>query len=113
MGKLKTPKMPEHVTRTEAIALWRRVFAAYELDAGGLETLRIATISLDKFLKYSAQIEREGPTFQTESGWIRKNPLAELIKVERMGYLAAMRLLNLQPEPEEKFRPGRPSRFTG
>jgi hypothetical protein len=112
MSKPKTPKLPETVTRPEAIALWKRVFSEYELDGASLETLRVAVISLDKFLKFSAQLEHQGATFISETGQIHKNPVAELLKFERSGFLASMRLLNLQPEETEKFRPGRPSRFT-
>lgn len=108
MPRQKTPKTPEGVTRPEAVALWRKTFQQYDLDASGIELLRVAVRSLDCYLKLMLRLEEDGPVFQTKSGQFKKNPLHELIRHERAGFISAVRLLDLEPEPTEKKRVGRP-----
>lgn len=109
MTRPKIPKTPEGVVRAEAIDLWKKTFQQYDLDASGIELLRVAVRSLDSYLKMMTQLEVEGSVFRTKSGQVKKNPLHELIRHERAGFISAIRLLDLDPEPTEKRRVGRPS----
>jgi hypothetical protein len=111
MKKPKSPSLPQGASRPEAEKLWKETIAEYDLDASGLEMLRVAVMSLDKFLKFTAQLEIEGPTYRTKAGTVKKNPLHELIRHERQGFISAMRLLDLDPEPTEKKRVGRPGTY--
>ena len=107
---MRTPPAPKEISSKEAKGLWKSVLANYEIDQAGIEVLRVAVVSLDNFLRYQAMMQKFGPVFKSKSGQIKKNPISELLKVERVGFLQAMRDLGLEGDTEVR-RQGRPTSY--
>ena len=72
--------------------------------------MRVACDSLEAFYRARDILAKEGQTFSTTTGQVKKHPCVDICKNERSGFLSAMRQLNLQwDESEEKRGPGRPT----
>jgi P27 family predicted phage terminase small subunit len=107
-SKHKVPHAPKNI-RPEAKQLWKQVHQDWEVDPAGQEILRVAVISLSRFLEAREIIDREGATYTTPTGQIKKHPALEVEKASRMGFLACMRELGLDYDDEPKRGPGRPA----
>jgi P27 family predicted phage terminase small subunit len=108
----KYPPAPEKL-RPEAKRLWQRVVRDFEVTPDRLEILRTAVFSLHDFLNYREQMEAEGAVFAAKGGMIRKNPLSEVVKSSRMGFLSAMKSLGVDYTDEPRKGPGRPAQGIG
>lgn len=101
-------KAPELRT-AEALRLWKAILRDYSLDEAGVELLRTCVMSYDNFLKFQEILMRSGPVYTTKDKLIKRNPIVDLIRTERAGFLQSLKDLGLESEGEEKRRPGRPS----
>ena len=107
--KRKIPHAPRNI-RPEAKQLWKQVHEDWDVDPASQEILRVAVISLSRFLEARETIDIEGATYTTPTGQIKKHPALEVEKASRMGFLAAMRDLALDYDDDEPKRgPGRPA----
>lgn len=92
----------------EAKTMWQEIQAGWILGPDGLPILRVACLSLSRYLEAEGILDEEGLYFTTASGQKKKHPMVEVSKNERAGFLAAMRQIDLQGEPEPPKRIGRP-----
>lgn len=92
-------------------AFWKASHKAYEFDVDGLEILRVACMSLDRYLQACEILDVEGVTFETTSGQVKKHPANEIEKNARQGFLQAVKMLGISLDNEEKRRPGRPGMY--
>jgi len=76
-------------------------------DCGGLSLLERAAECVDRLVAARAAIAEHGEVLIGPSGKPCLNPATKLEKEARDGFLAAMRMLNLDTEPPRP-RPGRP-----
>lgn len=103
----KKPR-PEKEWCQESKTLWTATLNDWEMSQDAVETLRVACRSLHRYLEADHLLDEQGLVFKTSGGQIKKNPLVEVAKNERAGFLAALRSLNLKYEDdEEKRSPGR------
>ena len=108
MKSIKTHYPPKKI-RPEAKNLWKSVHKDYQIEDASREILRVACLSLSRFLEAREKLDKEGLTFTTNSGQVKKNPLIEIEKISRQGFLSAMNSLGLEVESDNKNRPGRPT----
>ena len=104
---MKTPSGDKNWGR-EARRLWRDSISMFEFTPSELETLRIACHALTRLRKAEQELDRQGMTFTTTGGQVKQNPLCLIVKNERVGYLAAVRLLAIPAENQKELgrRPG-------
>lgn len=98
-----------NIKSAEAIRLWKAILRDYNLDEAGVELLRTCVISYDNFLRFQEILMRTGPVYTTKEKLVKRNPVCDLLRVERAGFLQSLKDLGLESEGEEKRRPGRPS----
>jgi hypothetical protein len=91
----------------ESKRLWRAVLRDYDLDEAGVEVLRTAVMSYDNFLRFQDVLMRSGPVYSCK-GLVKRNPIVDLIRIERAGFLQAMNQLGLEADDQPKRGPGRP-----
>ena len=64
---------------------------------------------MSRYYRAADDLERQGLTVRSNNGMMRKNPLVEIIKNERAGFLSACRQLGVDGSDEAGKRPpGRP-----
>ncbi len=106
MGKTTRIRMPALET-AEAKRLWKFVTSNFEIDSAKATLLETACRSFDNYLKYDRLLKQHGPIYKA-GGLIKRNPLCDLIRVERAGFLQAMKDLDLEEDGELQRRVGRP-----
>jgi len=92
----------------EAKRLWREIHTQFALEADELELLRTACDALARLYQARDQLDREGLTFKTATGQIRKHPANEIEKNARAGFISSLKALNFEWDPTEKRNVGRP-----
>lgn len=92
----------------KARALWRQVCREWQLGPDALEVLRTACDSLDRYHRAQRVLQIEGLTFSSSSGQLKKHPCCEIVKNERAGFLAAIRVLGLEQDGDKSKEIGRP-----
>lgn len=92
----------------EAKRLWRYVCANFEMTEDKLALLETACRSYDNFLKYDTLFKAHGPIQRAAGGLFKRNPICDVVRVERAGFLQAMKDLDLEDDAELKRRVGRP-----
>ena len=85
---------------------WRESLKEYEFTSDGLEVLRMACHSLERFLQAKDILDKEGIVFKTKNGY-KKHPAAEIEKTARQGFLQACKQLGISTDTE-KGTVGRP-----
>jgi P27 family predicted phage terminase small subunit len=106
-SKLKIPQVPKNLC-SEARALWRDIHNDFEVGADAREILRVGCMSLTRYLEAKEILDREGLTFKTASGQVKKHPVCSVEKDSLTSFLQAMRLLGLEFEQPKPKGPGRP-----
>ena len=106
----RTPPF-EKTWRAEVKRLWRETHQAFDLDGEATATLKCGCDCLEQFFRARDTLLVEGAFFETTSGQKKKHPCVEIQKNALAGYLASMRSLNLEwdPDRDPKRGPGRPS----
>ena len=92
----------------EARQLWRDLNEKYEFSASEIQTLRVACHALSRLRRAEQKLDEGELVFTTASGMVKKNPLCEVVKNERAGFLNSLRQLGLDDEQGTK-KLGRPA----
>lgn len=95
--EVEIPPAPAHLS-AEARELWDTTVKEWIIGAPDLAILRGALESWDAFQACRKEVERDGPTFRTDTGQIRAHPAAKLALDNFGAFRQAMRQLGLQPE---------------
>ena len=104
---MKKLKPPQHLKQHGA-AFWTEVQAEYSIDDGaGLALLTAAAEALDRMRAAQESIEKHGELVLDRYQQLKTNPACVLERDSRVGFLAALRQLNLDIEPL-RDGPGRP-----
>jgi len=95
--------------------LWNECTTTFPLDhAEAKEILTVACDSLENYYRARDTIYLEGLTYKTNSGLIKRHPASAIMRQERTGFLAAMKSLNLEWDPDaEPVVMGRPREGIG
>ena len=88
----------------------KEIKEAWELDPDGELFWKMAADSLDRYAQARLELLRDGLTFKTDAGLIRRHPACEIVKAERAGFLSAMRALDLEGD-ENKGKVGNPGSY--
>jgi len=88
--------------------MWRDRNEKYDFSAAEIQTLRVACHALTGLRNAEQQLDELGLVFTTATGIVKKNPLCEVVKNERAGFLSCMKELGLDDE-QGKREVGRPS----
>jgi phage terminase small subunit len=107
----KRTKQPD-LKMDESRRLWKAVLRDYPLDESGIEVLRTAVMSYDNFLRFQEMLMKTGPVY-TNKGMVKRNPIIDMLRIERSGFLQAMNQLGLESDDEPKRGPGRPLKRFG
>jgi len=101
--------------RPEVKRFWYDVLNEFEIEPSLLMIFKTAADALQRLLDARDLIDKQGLTFETETGIIRKNPATEIEKVSRIGFLQAFKSLGLDYNVDDiPKRPAhRPIRGTG
>ena len=106
------PTTPSHL-KDDGRQFFQRMVLEYEVtDCGGLSLLERAAECVDRLVAARAAIAEHGEVIIAAGGKPVLNPACKLEKEARDGFLAAMRMLNLDTEPPRP-RPGRPAKMLG
>jgi hypothetical protein len=106
------PTTPSHL-KDDGCQFFQRMCLEYQVeDCGGLSLLERAAECVDRLVAARAAIAEHGEVITTAGGKPVLNPACKLEKEARDGFLAAMRMLNLDTEPPRP-RPGRPAKIGG
>ena len=104
---MKKQKPPPHL-KTAGADLWTRVQAEYGIDdAAGLALLTAAAEALDRMRAAQESIATHGEMVLDRYQQLKTNPACVLERDSRVGFLSALRQLNLDLEPL-RDGPGRP-----
>ena len=97
--------------RSEVQIFFDEILKNFELEADSLKVFQVACHSLDRYLEAKEKLDREGITYMTSTGNVKKHPANEIEKVAKAQFLQAMRMLGISDlEPN---RPGRPTSIAG
>lgn len=89
--------------------LWSDAQTEFGLGPDALSTLRVSCTAYQRLLEAEQILKDEGLTFLTSTGQIKQHPACQIVKNERAGFLAAIRLLGLEYDDQKLKRgPGRP-----
>ena len=98
---------PPHL-KAHGAALWTQVRAEYSIDdAAGLALLTAASEALDRMRAAQEAIAKHGEMVLDRYQQLKTNPACVLERDSRVGFLSALRQLNLDLEPL-RDGPGRP-----
>jgi len=90
---------------------YHRVLRKYDLAAHEVEIVRGCCDQLHRYQQCKRTLDKEGLTFQTASGQIKKHPLCEIERQSWAGFLSGVRTLSIDDaidETEVKPKRGRP-----
>ena len=91
----------------EAQKLWNEIAGSYtDFDDYGCLILKVALEAYDRLQAARVIIDEEGETVKTPTGFVKEHPCLKIEQVARNGFIAAIRLLNLNIEPAGEI--GRP-----
>ncbi len=99
--------------KPEVKRFWHDILNEFEFDDSLLTVLRTAANALQRLLDAQEIIDKEGLTFTSDSGVIKKHPAIEVEKVSRAGFLQAFKTLNLDYFPDERRPAHRPTSSAG
>lgn len=97
--------------RSEVQKFFDEIIEAFELEIDSLQILKVGCDALERFYEAKQDLDTQGLSYVTDTGQIKKNPVAEIEKVARSQFLQAMRMLGISDV--EPNRPGRPSSRAG
>jgi P27 family predicted phage terminase small subunit len=101
MTKTIKPKPATHLS-AEAKALWRRLFADYQLDdAAGLVLLQSACEAYDRLQEARKVLAEDGAVMTDRWGQKKPHPAAGIERDARNQLHSALRLLKLEPGADE------------
>ena len=106
--KTKTQRPPGNLSN-ESKGIWKKLNSEWEFDTQALLILKTALEAYDRLTEARQQIDTEGITYTTGTGFKREHPSLKVEKQSRDGFLAAWRMLNLNIEPPGDI--GRPVEF--
>ena len=86
-------KAPDELSASSR-KLWRKINKEWYLEIHSMLILREALLALDLTEKARVEVERDGISFQTESGFVRAHPMLKVERESRTQFLMAMRQLN-------------------
>jgi phage terminase small subunit len=92
----------------EARRMWKELNEKYDFSPTEIETLRVACHALTRLRGAETQLDELGLVFTTAAGMVKKNPLCEVVKNERVGFLNSLRQLGISDE-QDKREVGRPA----
>ena len=104
----KTARTPGNLSN-ESKGIWKKLNSEWEFDTQALLILKTALEAYDRLTEARSQIDEEGITYLTDTGYRREHPAIKIEKQARDGFLAAWRMLNLNIEPPGDI--GRPVEF--
>jgi len=89
----------------EARRFFRDITKVYEIDEKHFAVFYGTIENLDRFYQASNKINKDGMTFKTESGQIRKHPACQIAKEAWSGFLMGLKALGLHEYQEKLGRP--------
>lgn len=98
---------------------FRKIVSKFDLEAHELEILHGTCDCLQRFYEVREILDRDGLVFKTESGQIKKHPLAEVERQSWASFLSGMKALPFANAIDndvlgaQKKGPGRPLRVVG
>ena len=96
---------PRHLSK-ESKKIWKELNNEFGLDRSFKVILKTALEAYDRLTEARKQIDEEGITVTTPTGYSKEHPALKVEKQSRDGFLQAWRMLNLDVEPP--FDIGRP-----
>ena len=91
----------------EGKKLWAEIVGGYsDFDDYGCLILKVALEAYDRLQAARVIIDEEGETIKTPTGYVKEHPCLRIEIAARNGFIAAIRLLNLNIEPSGEI--GRP-----
>ncbi len=100
-------KIPRHLKK-DGKTLFKQLVDEYGItDAGGIALVTTAAECLDRLRAAQVAIERDGEVVLDRYSQAKIHPACALEKDARSGFLAALKMLNLDLEPL-RDAPGRP-----
>jgi hypothetical protein len=109
---VKRHATPPHLL-ADGAAFFVEMVDEYDVcDAGGRAVLTRAAECLDRMAAAQRAIAADGEVVKNQYGMPVLHPATKLEKESRDGFLAAMRMLNLDVDPPRP-RPGRPAKIGG
>lgn len=101
-------KQPPRKLGPRGLALWRSVTSAYSInDIGGVEILMEACVMRDRSEQLAQEIERDGVTIRTKTGF-REHPNLKLELAARAFVSRSLQKLGLNIESDSIKSVGRP-----
>ncbi len=97
---------PAHLSPASR-AWWRRVVAAYELEEHHERILTVAAECWDRAAQARAMLDEQGLTVSTDGGGAKTHPAVAIERDSRIGFLRALRELDLDAEAGPDPRPPR------
>lgn len=88
---------------------WYDCQKSLDFSVDGMEVLRVACQSLNRYLEAKEAIDKIGIIYKAPNGMVKKNPACEVEKHSRQGFLQAVKMLGIDPGNEQKRGPGRPT----
>jgi len=96
--KTSPPKPPTGMS-TEAMGIWKRLHAEYELgDTGAVQILTAALKAFETMRQAEALIAKEGVCTSDRYGTPKAHPAVDIAKNARAQWLNALRMLGLHRE---------------
>jgi phage terminase small subunit len=97
----KTPKAPPGLS-AEGKRLWKAILRDWGItDAAHLEVLHVGLLSRDRAERCRVAIDRDGEAVRDRFGQVKVNPLLSAERDARSGFLAAIKVLGLDPSEVE------------
>ena len=90
---MKNP-VPAHLS-AESKAIFKVVKLEWELNPSHLLLLRTALEAFDRMQEARRKLKKEGATYRSKEGDIKKHPALQIEKEARIGFLRAWKMLNL------------------
>ena len=89
----------------EARKFFRDITKIYQIDEKHYAVFYGTIENLDRFYISNAEVKRDGITFKTKTGQIRKNPATQIAKEAWSSFLLGLKALGLHEYQEKLGRP--------
>ena len=101
---MKPPLPPKHLAPAST-AFWKRLCSEYSFTAAELATLQLACEAFDRTQAARAILAEQGIVTEDRFGAVRTHPCCAIERDSRIGFMRAMRELNLSGDLPAEIRP--------